>query len=84
VARHLENGTYLLDEIEREAYARAARTLQRIDHRQLDLGQPLDGFDYLLVMCAHLIATGEAGVSESLGEILDDFIDERHRQTQVQ
>jgi hypothetical protein len=41
VARHLGNGTYLLDEAERQAQALAVRMVERVDHRQLDLTQPL-------------------------------------------
>ena len=65
MADHLENGTYLLDESERQTYTVAARMLDRVD-RRLDLGQPLADFDYLLLMCAHLILTGEQGVDETL------------------
>jgi hypothetical protein len=43
MANHLENGTYLLDETERQTYTVAARMLDRVD-RRLDLGQPLADF----------------------------------------
>jgi hypothetical protein len=33
VARQLENGTYLLDEAERQGYALAVRMVERVDHR---------------------------------------------------
>ncbi|HTR24395.1 MAG TPA: hypothetical protein VMI10_10450 [Terriglobales bacterium] len=79
MAKHLENETYLLDDTERQAYAPAARLVARVDHRHLDLTQPLAGFDYLLIMCAHLIVTGEKGVDERLSEIVTECLDERHR-----
>jgi hypothetical protein len=79
MAKHLENGTYLLDDTERQAYARAARLVARVDRRQLDLTQPLDDFDYLLIMCAHLIVTGEEGVDEMLTGIVSECLEERRR-----
>jgi hypothetical protein len=66
MAKHLENGTYLLDDTERQAYVPAACLVARVDHRQLDLTRPLDDFDYLLIMCADLIVTGEEAVDEML------------------
>jgi hypothetical protein len=81
MTKHLENGTYLLDEAERQAYAPAARMVGRVDHRQLDLTQPLVDFDYLLVMCAHLIVTGEERVDETLIEIVNECLEERRRHT---
>jgi hypothetical protein len=73
MANHLENGTYLLDEAERQKYTVAARMLARVDH-SLDLTQPLADFDYLLLMCAHLIITGEEGVDESLARIVSECL----------
>jgi hypothetical protein len=81
MAKHLENGTYLLDDAERQAYAPAARMVGRVDHRQLDLTQPLVDFDYLVVMCAHLIVTGEERVDETLIEIVNECLEERRRHT---
>jgi hypothetical protein len=78
MANHLENGTYLLDETERKAYTVAARMLERVDH-SLDLTQPLADFDYLLLMCTHLILTGEEGVDETLERIVKECIEERRR-----
>ena len=76
MARQLENRTYLLDDRERQDYAAAARMLERVDHA-LDLTQPLADFDYLLLMCAHLILTGEQGVDEALERIVKECIEER-------
>jgi hypothetical protein len=78
MANHLENGTYLLDETERQTYTVAARMLDRVD-RRLDLGQPLADFDYLLLMCAHLILTGEQRVDETLARIVSECLEERRR-----
>ena len=52
--------------------------LDRVD-RRLDLGQPLAAFDYLLLMCAHLILTGEEGVDETLARIVNECLEERLR-----
>jgi len=79
VANHLENGTYLLDDAERQTYMVAARILERAGHHILDLRQPLAAFDYLLLMCAHLITTGEEGVDEMLVRIIDECLEERPR-----
>jgi hypothetical protein len=79
MAKLLENGTYLLDEAERRAYLTAARLIGRVDHRQLDLAQPLVDFDYLLVMCAHLIVTGGENVDETLTAIVNECLEERRR-----
>jgi len=79
MAKHLENGTYLLDETERQTYTVAARMLDRVDHRELDLSQPLADFDYLLLMCAHLVIKGEAGVDETLARIVNECLEERRR-----
>ena len=79
MAQQLENRTYLLDDRERQDYAAAARTLERVDHA-LDLTRPLADFDYLLLMCAHLILTGEEGVDETLEGIVKECIEERRRQ----
>lgn len=81
VAKQLENGGYLLEETEREAYALAARMVERVDGRHLDLMQPLADMDYLLVMCAHLIITGEESVDETLGRIVEECLEERRRRT---
>lgn len=78
MANHLENGTYLLDETERQTYTVAARMLARVDH-SLDLTQPLADVDYLLLMCAHLIITGEAGVDETLVRMVNECLEERRR-----
>jgi len=78
MAEQLENGTYLLGETEREDYAMAARMLERVDH-PVDLTHPLADFDYLLLMCAHLILTGEEGVDETLERIVKECIEERRR-----
>src|SRR5690242_15166337 len=69
MAQKLENGTYLLDERERQDYAAAARMLDRVGH-PADLTRSLADFDYLLLMCAHLILTGEQGVDETLERIV--------------
>lgn len=79
MAKHLENGTYLLDHTECQTYAPAARLVARVDHRQPDLTQPLDDFDYLLVLCAHLVLTGEEAVDEMLTGIVNECLEERHR-----
>jgi hypothetical protein len=79
MAKHLENGTYLLDEAEIQTYMVAARALERMKYRELDLTQPLADFDYLLLMCAHLIITGEEGVDETLARIVNECLDERRR-----
>lgn len=78
MARLLENGTYLLDEAELRTFAAAARMLERVDHA-LDLTQPLPDLDYLLLMCAHLIITGEKDVDEALERIVKECIEERRR-----
>jgi hypothetical protein len=78
MAERLENGTYLLDETELQTYVVAARMLERVDHSS-DLTQPLPDFDYLLLMCAHLIITGEEGVEETLERIVKECIEERRR-----
>ena len=54
-----------LDETERQGYALAVRMVERVDHRQLDLTQPLGAFDYLLIMYAQLIVAGEGDVAQS-------------------
>ena len=79
MAKHLENGTYLLDETELQTYTVAARMLERLNHRKLALTQPLADFDYLLLMCAHLILTGELGVDETLARIVSECLEERRR-----
>lgn len=84
MAKHLENGTYVVDETERQAYTPAARMLERLQHCRLDLAQPLGGFDYLLVMCAHLIVGGKEDVDGTLTEILNECTEERRRQTRAQ
>ena len=81
MAKHLENGTYLLDDDERLEYMPAARMVGRVEHRRFDLTQPLVDFDYLLVMCAHLIVTGEERVDETLIEIVNECLEERRRHT---
>jgi hypothetical protein len=53
--------------------------LDRVDHRELDLTQPLADFDYLFLMCAHLIITGEEGVDETLARIVNECLEERRR-----
>jgi hypothetical protein len=78
MAQKLENGAYLIDDRERQDYAAAARMLDRVDHA-LDLTRPLADFDYLLLMCAHLILTGEQGVDEALERIVKECIEERRR-----
>ena len=77
VAKHLENGSYLLDDAERQAYALAAAMIERVDDYQLDLSQSLLDFDYLLVMCAHLIIAGEEGADETLTQIVNECLEER-------
>lgn len=79
MAKHLENGTYLLDEAEIQTYVVAARALERVDRRKLDLTQPLADFDYLLLMCAYLIIRGEEGVDETLARIVKECLEERRR-----
>jgi len=81
VARQLKNGTYLLEEAERQGYALAVCMVERVDHRQLDLAQPLGAFDYLLVMCARLILIGEGDVDQLLTEIVHECLEERRRQS---
>ncbi len=81
MATQLENGTYLLDEAERQGYALAVRMIERVDQRQLDLTQPLGAFDYLLVMCARLILIGEGDVNQLLTEIVQECLEERRRQS---
>jgi hypothetical protein len=78
MAQQLENGTYLLDDRERHDYAAAAGMLDRVDHA-VDLTQPLADLDYLLLMCAHLILTGDEGVDETLERIVTECIEERRR-----
>jgi hypothetical protein len=84
LSRQLENGKYLLDQTEREAYIGAARAVAKIDRREIDLEQPLSGFDYLVVMCAHLIVTCGAAASEELSEIFDDCVDKKRGQMPLQ
>ena len=79
MAKHLENGTYLLDETELQTYTVAARMLERLNHRKRALTQPLADFDYLLLMCAHLIITGEECVDETLARIVSECLEERRR-----
>ena len=81
MAKHLENETYLLDETERQTYTVAARMLDRVDHGGLDLIQKKTNFDYLLLICAHLIITGEENVDETLTGIVEECLEERRRQT---
>ncbi len=81
MAKYLESGMYLLDDDERLAYMPAARMVGRVEHRRLDLAQPLIDFDYLLVMCAHLIVRGEERVDETLIEIVNECLEERRRHT---
>jgi hypothetical protein len=81
VAKHLENGTYLLDETERQAYVIASRMVERVDHRQLDLAQPMGDLDYLLIMCAYLIIEGDDNVDKTLDRIVNDCLEERRRNT---
>ena len=78
MAEKLENGTYLLHHRERQDYAAAARMLERVDHA-LDLTRPLGDFDYLLLMCAHLILTGEQGVDETLERIVREWRQQHSR-----
>ena len=79
MAKHLENGTYLLDDTERQAYMPAARMIERVANHSLDLTQPLLGADYLLVMCAHLILEGEDHVDEMLTRVIGECLEERRR-----
>jgi hypothetical protein len=79
VAKHLENGTYLLDDAERKAYVPAARMIERVANYSLDLTQPLLDADYLLVMCAHLILEGEDRVDEMLAGVIGECLEERRR-----
>ena len=81
MAKHLENGTYLLDETERQTYTLATRMVERVDGRHIDLTQPLADMDYLLVMCAHLIFTGEENVGEALSRTVEECLAERRRHT---
>ena len=81
MAKQLENGAYLLEGAERQMYALAARMVERVDGRRLDLTQPLADMDYLLVMCAHLIITGEENVDQTLGRIVEECLEERRRRT---
>jgi hypothetical protein len=81
MAKQLETGAYLLEDTEREAYASAARMVERVDGRRLDLTHPLAEMDYLLVMCAHLIVNGEDRVDETLGRIVEECLEERRRRT---
>jgi hypothetical protein len=78
MAHQLENGTYLLEDRERQDYAAAARMLERMDH-PLDLTRPMAAFDYLLLMCAHLILTGEERVDETLARVVYECLEERRR-----
>ena len=78
MAQKLENGTYLLDDRERQNYAAGARMIERVDHA-LDLTRPLADLDYLLLMCAHLILAGDQGVDETLERIVKECIEERRR-----
>ena len=55
--------------------------LDRVDHRKLDLTQPLANFDYLVLMCAHLIIRGEQNVDEALKRIVEECLEKRRRQT---
>ena len=52
--------------------------LDRAGHH-LDLTQPLADFDYLMLMCAHLIVTGEEGVDETLERIVKECLEKRRR-----
>ena len=79
MARQLESRAYLLDDAERQAYLPAARLVARVAHREIDLVQPLSDFDYLLVLCAHLIVTGEGDVDAMLTEIISECLEERRR-----
>lgn len=81
MAKQLENGTYLLEETERQTYALAARMVERIDGRHLELTEPLADLDYLLVMFAHLILIGEEDVDETLGRVVEECLEERRRRT---
>jgi len=79
MAKQLESRAYLLDHAERQAYLPASRLVARVAHRAIDLVQPLSDFDYLLVLCAHLIVTGEEGVDEMLSKIVTECLEERRR-----
>jgi len=81
MAKQLETGNYLLDDAERQAYLPAARLVARVAHRKLDLAQPLADLDYLLIMCAHLIVTGEEGVDGMLSEIVSECLEEQRRRS---
>jgi uncharacterized protein YbjT (DUF2867 family) len=81
MAKQLENGAYLLEGAERQTYALAARMVERVDGRRLDLTQPLANMDYLLVMCARLIITGEENVDQTLDRIVEECLEERRRRT---
>jgi hypothetical protein len=81
VAKQLENGAYLLEKAERQTYSPAARMVERVAGRRLELTEPLADLDYLLVMCAHLILTGEENVDETLGRIVEECLEERRRHT---
>jgi len=79
VAKQLEDRTFLLEETERQTYALAARMVERVDGRRLDLAQPLADMDYLFLMCAHLILTGEEEVDDTRGRIVEECLEERRR-----
>ena len=79
MAKQLESRAYLLDDAERQAYLPAARLVARVAHRAIDLVQPLSDFDYLLILCAYLIVTGEEGVDEMLSKIVTECLEERRR-----
>jgi hypothetical protein len=55
--------------------------INRFAQHQLDLTQPLDAFDYLLVMCAQLIVAGEGDVDQLLTDIVLECIEERRGQS---
>ena len=77
MANHLENGTYLLDETERQTYTVAARMLDRVDHH-LDLEQPLADFDSRASRAStKRWRVSSANVLKSVG-----VTDEHRRQTQ--
>ena len=79
MAKQLESRAYLLDDTERQVYLPVSRLVARVAHRAIDLAQPLSDFDYLLVLCAHLIVTGEEGVDEMLSKIVTECLEERRR-----
>lgn len=81
MASRLENGTYLLDAAESDAYVFAARMIERVDGRRLDLTQPLVDFDYLLVMCAHMIIEGDDRANDTLGQMVSECLEARRRNT---